>query len=409
MLLRNIIIIFCISLVEPLIAQNNLSSKIVDEQHRAIAYVHVWIDGSSQGVISNRSGEFNLSVSAFPVKIHVSHLSFQARLIEIKKAEDWPKSIELQLAITHLPTATISTEKLIDLTDQYWYDISDFELYQDHLLLLTYQWKRKVNPWLVMLNAWGDTLWSQSIPYEGRLYKDCLGNIHLITESDAYQLFIQENSVALYPPVEIEAFKTELEPCVASFGEKIYIEQYTYGRQVLNYYEADLRDTSAEQVFSIADERALRWMMDDAKGLSPPRDVHEQRFEELFFYDPIYAPLVRWKDTVVVFDFVNDNIEIYNEQYLLLHRVNIDFHHTLKWKEILLVDQENSDVYAMFRRGGFHFLHRINLNDGALGNPIDIPHFTFVGKMRVHKGSLYFLYRDRLQDQALTKIYKMNL
>ncbi len=407
--MKNLILIFVIFLGLSVFAQETYKGKIINENGQGIARVHVWIDGTTIGTITNKKGEYSLPIDAFPVHIHISHLSYISKELILKNEKEFIKPIRLEALIYTLPTASVSDSKVNDLTKSYWYDISDFEIYQDHILLLAYQWKRKQNPWLIMLNAYGDTLWSSYLGRDGELYKDCLGKIHLVNKKAAYQIFIEEDSFQLYPAVSIKDFEEQLKPCIASHETKIYLEQYTYANQVLNYFEADLADTSVHIVASVSDDRSKRWLYDDAMGISPLRNEHEQRFEELFFYDPIYAPLIKQGDTTIIFDFVNDEIGIFNSDFETISVVDIDFHHSLKWKEKLFVDETTQKVYCMFRRGGFHYLHEINLWTGKLSAAIDIPKFTFIGKVRIHDGYAYFLYRDREEDQALTKVYQMRL
>lgn len=390
-------------------AQQSYSGKIIDEFNRPISSVHIWVDQSTNGTITNKKGVFNIKIQAFPVTIHISHLSFIGQELTLKSAEALKKTIILKSLVLTLPTASITSEKLVDLTKNYLYDISDFEIYQDHLLLLAYQWKQKTNPWLIMLNAYGDTLWTSYIGKDGELYKDCMGHIHLVTKKAAYQIFIEEDNFQLYPAVSIKEFEELLKPCIESHDDKIYMEQYVYADQILNYFEANLKDTSVQQIATIADEQAMRWLADDANGFSPPRNEHDQRFEQLFFYDKVYAPLIKKGDSTIIFDFVNDEIGLFDINFELLSTTKIDFHHTLKWKEKLFVDEKTETVYTMFRRGGFHYLNAIELETGDLSADISIPKFTFIGKLRVHDHKIYFLYRDRMNGESLTKIYLMKI
>lgn len=405
--MKNLISILFVLVTVYSFSQTRIRGTVVDEKGQGISSVHIWLDGTTNGTITNKKGAFFIEVDKFPIHIRVSHLSYISVKMKLESAEDLKKPIALIAMVNTLPTAIVGANRVVDLTEGSWYDISDFEIYQDHILLLAYRWKQKKNPWLIMLNEGGDTLWTSYIGKDGELYKDCLGQIHLVNKKAAYQLFIEESDFQLYPAVSLKDFKEQLEPCIASHDEKIYLEQYTYANQILYYYEADLSDTTYHKIATVVDRRSLRWLDDDAKGKSPLRNEHEKRFEELFFYDPIYAPLIKQGDTTIIFDFVNGQIELYDNEFNIISSAGIDFHKTLKWKEKLFVDEKTSKVYSMFRRGGFHSLHEINLWTGELSQSVNIPQFTFVGKLRVHNSKAFFLYRDRATDQALTKIYRM--
>ena len=46
-----------------------------------------------------------------------------------------------------------------------------------------------------------------------RLFKDCLGEIHIFTRNKSYQLYFEEQKLTLYPAIEIDSFMDIMQYC----------------------------------------------------------------------------------------------------------------------------------------------------------------------------------------------------
>jgi hypothetical protein len=74
-----------------------------------------------------------------------------------------------------------------------------------------------------MINTEGDTLLKGHIEEEGSLYRDCLGNLHVVGKDKTWQIYIEEKKLYLLYPVSSQGFIEQLNPffqtCVRSAGK----------------------------------------------------------------------------------------------------------------------------------------------------------------------------------------------
>lgn len=89
------------------------------------------------------------------------------------------------------------------------------------------------------------------------LFRDFLGNIHILSADSSYQLFL-DNQLLILPPYSISVFNKQLKPVVASGANSLYLNRYSHHNQRywLDYKKADedlkslllIRDSIAETV-----------------------------------------------------------------------------------------------------------------------------------------------------------------
>jgi hypothetical protein len=258
----------------------------------------------------------------------------------------------------------------------------------------------------------GDTLARTCINQEGSLYRDCMDNMHIIGKDSAWQIFIDEsNKFTLLYPMDADTFISILGPCITSLGEKLFLRQYSWNNQVLSYVVADTISKQYSEVRVIADDRALRMLGDRgtfySMGAVAPTEA-DLRFEEMCFFSPIYAPLVKLGDRVAIFNFVDGNIEYYNNEGKSLKDVPFTFHMSPNWKKEVICDEITGKIYACYRKNGITTLRVIDPETGTEGREIQVPKFKYIEKMKARNGYLYFLYRLN-SPLELMKLYKMDL
>jgi len=259
------------------------------------------------------------------------------------------------------------------------------------------------------MNHQGDTIFRKPAVKDGCLYRDCMKNLHLITRDKAYQLFFDEKELYYLYPIDADSFQKILNPCITTIHQKFFIRQWSSHNQVLSYSIAKDRDYKVMRV--ISDDKAVRMLKDRDRfysmGVNAPTEA-DIRFEEMCFFDPIYAPLLKIKDNVVIFNFVNDKIEVYDDEGFLKHETPIDFHKQKGWKEELISDEVTGKVYAIYKVNGLTKVREINIENGETRKEIPVPEFKYIENIKAYNGHLYFMYRAN-EPMELTNLYKMEL
>lgn len=395
-------------------AQNNflLEGTVYDSiTNRPIKNANIKIIGKKTGTISDSRGHFILKFDKYPLKIQISHVSYLTKIRIISNTDFVNISIPLILKTNKINQVNISAKnKILEITKNHFFDINDFEFTGDTIVLITYDWQEKLNPWIVLMNNYGDTILKKHIFYDGIFYKDCLNNLYLINDKYAYQIYISKNKIIVGKPINAKKFKKLMTPCINELKGKLYLKQYTYNEQVLSYFSADTISKNINKFKIIADKTTIRRLYDKERFYSmgvAPTDA-DLRFEKMCFFAPVFAPLIVINDTICIFNFVDGKIEYYNSELKFLNSVNIYFYQKRTWKKQIFTDDVTGKVYTLFQKNGITTLSLIDRNTGKLTTSIKIPSFKWISKIIIRDNIIYFLYR-KTSNLELTRLYKLKI
>ena len=409
---KHIIVLFILFSAIQTFAQNShvISGYVTDkETGKPIYNVNIREIKTTNGTNTDENGFFFIKTIKFPTVLEFSHVAYKS--IKQECSNSASKKIVLEKLIDSLPEINISAHHVINLVEKKFFDVVDYEFYNENILLLAYSYKDNINPWLIMINNNGDTLFRSPVKNDGNLYRDCLGNIHLVTKNLAYQIFIEDKQLHLLYPLDPDTFHVILDPCITEIHNKFFIKQWSLNNQVLSYSLVNATDSSKKTVKVISDKKALRMLFDRNRfysmGVSAPSEA-DNRFEEMCFFDPVFAPLLKIKDKVAIFNFVDSKIELYNENGSSIKEIPVDFHKIKGWQEEIISDEITGKAYAIFKLNGLTTIREINLETGIPGNNITIPDFKYIQNMKVRAGYLYFLYRIN-SPLELMKLYKIGV
>ncbi|OFX62360.1 MAG: hypothetical protein A2046_03220 [Bacteroidetes bacterium GWA2_30_7] len=411
MLFRILFILFCF--LELILSAQNSKTLIFGYVKDAatdipIQNIDVYIDGNEKvGTITNKEGYYELQIAKIPSKIIFSHIAYEPQQLKVEQPENHKVDIELITKYHTIGVAEITASAKKIINDKTLY-VLDYELFGDNLMLIAHHFAQK--PDLYLMTIGGDTLARTQINETPvKLHKDCFGNIHLITEKHAFQIFYENNSLNLIYPISVKEFSKKIEPIITKINDKLFYKEYFVNNQVLIYYYRE-KDSTDKKLSVIADENSLRMLSDRERFMSMGKAYTDadMRFEELFFYDPIFSPLFNINDTLIILNFIDSKIEFFNSNCNLIKEVNIDFHKEKNWKEDIITDTKTGNFYSLYRKNGIARLLEIDINKGKTGRLFTIPNFIFIDKIRVHNNKIFFLDSDQ-KNNELQMLYIQNL
>lgn len=267
-----------------------------------------------------------------------------------------------------------------------------------------------------------------------KLFKDCLGNIHIITKTKAFQVYSEGNSIKLYNGVDLDYFMGIMGYCKFIIGSKMYYTGYGFMDLVANFYYIDTVDKKNFLFRTITDQQkldflkynpenysllsgtgghdlgGLKGLPEDNAILDKIRDMDiEKRFNQMAYFSPVYVPMFKLGDTVCVFNHPESKIELYDELDSLFKETPISYHETEKkdivntlvsafqrqnkWLKKIYVDPVQKKAYTLFfSNNGTKELKEIDMETGKLVSTMRIP-FPYVEKISVHNGYVYFIYK----------------
>lgn len=412
-------LLFMVVFSSGIFSQNSaflLSGKILDAETKLpLRNVSISIKGTLSGTLSDTAGAFTIQVSGSPVTLSFSMLGYEKKSVRLTK-DSKDVLVELTRKTDLLEEVVIQAEPVQVVSKSKRYHVLDYDFYGDDILMITYVDLDKSR--LVLLGRQGDTLGFRKIPGEpNRMFRDCLGNLHVVCKDSIYQAFYNGNALSLLPPKSIHDFEKILLPCVAQDSSGFYlVEKYGGGQMIdvglgapvrandlaLSYTYIDKKKRERKRFIMIADEHKMIMSQDEeafearkeAVGL---KTFGDRLFAEKFLFTEIYAPLFYIKGSIYIFDYVNGNIKRFDKALQLTEDVVVTYHKTLSFQDDMEVDAVSGKTFALFESGGVSELQEINLQTGAVKKSYRIP-FPFTTHLKVYNGYVYFIRKEKGDD-----------
>jgi hypothetical protein len=404
-----------------IIAQDSLwiSGRLIDAETKLpLKNVSITVVNTLYGTISDGAGVFTLQVKDKMPVLNFSILGYEKKTVNVKAGTKEPLTIELVPKASQLAEISISASAIETVSKSKRYHVLDYDFYKDNILMITYVDLNKAK--LVLITTDSDTLGYKKIPYEpNRLFKDCLGNLHVVCKDSIYQAFYNGSTLSLLPAKSIHDFEKILLPCVAQDSSGFYmVEKYGGGQMIdvgigapvrandlaLSYVCIDKKKRQRTRFIIIADEHKMTMRNDEVafekrKEESGLKTFGDRLFAEKLLFTEIYAPLFKIRDSIYIFDYVNGNIKSFDKALQLKQEVPVSYHNNLRFQEEMPLDDISRKIYALFESGGISELQEINLNSGAVDKTYQIP-FPFVNHIKVRGGYAYFIRKEKGDDQT---------
>jgi len=426
-------------LVTPLFALGQSNSTVVYGTIRD-AKTNTTLPGAAVEVISTRAGGTSDRQGNYAVRVSkkraatirfsfVGQESQEKRLSLQQLASASTDSIRLDISLLIAPgvidTMVISGghQEPDTIYGNHNYHVADFAFVDDKILFLLYEKRLEKGARVMLTDEREKELGSLLIPGEVKeLFQDFLGNVHVITKTKAFQILIESYGLDL-APMDIEKFNSTIRPGIDTLENKILFSDYRWYRPEFHYYSYAAKDSSVSAFKHIVDKPMAR-MYDFEYYFLEPRQKLEARqlaavtgltkhdvaaimtdFQNTMFYEAPYAPLFVVDDTVMVFDHHSDLIFKYNRKMDLIDSVAIDYHESKLhkgWKRMLLKDEADGTVHALYQKHGYFFLKGIDTMKGCIVGTTKLS-YKYAEKIRIKKGYVYYIFRPHgsLQNRFL--------
>lgn len=405
-------LLFILSL--PVFAQTpmKITGKVIDEKTmRPLSNVNIQINGTLKGTITDKDGSFELSYKGKDFILIISYLGYEKKFIKLNEIPKDPLTITLSPRAEVLGEVVISSstiETIVKSDNSY---VLDYGFYSDNILVITFR-SSLTNSKLILLNSALDTLSKIDIPEKpSKLFKDCLGNNHVVCNKNIYQVYFDSERLKLLPPVNVEKFETVLYPCVAQDSANLYFMTKMGSRKmvaegfnikthnhILNYYYVNKIDRKRKNLVYIEDQKTLKMSREEdsfgeQKVAMGARGGSGRLFAEVIVFKEIFAPLYLLNNNVYIFDYINSKILNYSAGEIV-KETGIKFHNEKNWKREMCIDEKRNSIYTIYENNGITELKEINLNNGLPVNSYKIP-YPFVENIKVHDNYIYFLYQGK--------------
>ena len=405
-------------------AQNPLIIRgIIKDQSTQIPIegVNIRIQNTYSGTTTNAQGIFELRVRNLPAILLITHIAYFGKQIIVTQSQ----ADSLVVFLSHKPIDLEEAEIIAETYKVFkgkHQEVIDYDFLDTNLLILAYNFNKNRHE-LIVTNEQFDTLGIKDISYlkkPAQIFKDCLGNCHLITKDTAYQVYFDEESIYLIYPNQLMNFYNLLGNCLFETNTHLAFEGDADKTQNLDYsarLHSDIpgvnsKNDAWKHLFYFVNKQSHeKTILIATNEWEKKQDAYEQamfiyqsgttfrsfgdilRGEEMFFYKPAFQTLKILNDTIYYFNHLKSRIDVFSDELTLTDSIHIDYQNRKNWKPVIITDRIKNKAYTIFTIGAKLSLAEIDLQNGSVKEVHKIEKL-FPAKIRINNGYLYFLYHN---------------
>ena len=387
---------------------------VFDENSYAIQGVNVFQVVNGDTTFSTFTDEFGFYRIHSDQNITVLKyylLGFHTEYVELNDSIDYKSgiNIELKQKTYSLPEITITDGKIKKMinNDKVW--LFDYLISNEGILLLGKDNRGNI---LLRINFSGDTIAKSKHHYKSeRLFQDGLNNQYIITKDSMIQIYEIKDSLLLMKGIDNMEFAKRIKPVIAVNDSVVILSRVNKFDQEIVFtafnrehgeYKLLKKINNSEQLSIILDvvkEHAVyegKHNISDSAALYAYRDSFKENIILSHLYgQPIYCPLFKVNSGFVLFDLINDSVNIFKYNGEMLHKVHVTFHRSKFFRKIHY-DKAQDLFYAEFNKKGIVNLSRIDIETGLIRGSQEIKlDFLYPEDVSIYNGKAYFLYRKR--------------
>lgn len=408
------------------------TGKVLDKDTgQPIPGVNIWSKDLSRGAYSKTDGSFEIKFNwKEPFSFEFTSVGFENQRITFEQLvphrQDGKVTLDVRLKFD---VVNIGITDITPEPDTVWsskvYHVSDFSFTNTGMLLLTFEkedrWKRQEdvdltllkNCQLVLLDEFNRELDTYQLKEKALgFYTDYLDEIFLRCEEKDYYVSLADDHITL-EYIEKENFEESIQPVRDSIGDNIFVTSYNPDYPAFEYFIYNKKDSSYHTMKYIVDEPLMELFRSEYKYLSGRGKLEAFRYElktgidkeivaaymsgftQGLYFEPIYAPFFVVNDTAIIFDHYEDRLYKYSATSELLDSVSIAYHRPKKraeWQKRMVQDVDSHEIYGNFKRNGWNYLKRIDLDSGDVDLTFKLFH-KYTENIRVRDGWAYYVYR----------------
>lgn len=395
-----------------------------------VLFANVIVKGTTEGTVTTETGLFELHTSKSNPVLVISSLGYVTK--EISYSDIKNSIIFLKPKTNQLQEVVISGDKTKALQDDNNYYFMDFDFYDDYIVALTALGNKK---YLQLLDAAGNTISSLKVNSKSeKLFKDCIGKIHLLTPDSSYQVYYDYVKLQLLTSYSIDMFGKLLVPCQCELRDVYYFRQYTYRGLKCNYFCAKASEPGKLYPFRIVADSAriqdfnaqydLHYFLEIRRktrgemygepisSIKEHMDLYREQlpmdWEGMQWLRPVESELHRIGNAAYLFNFTDSVIEKYYDRDSLMEKIPFKLHGDKSSIHHVITDEPAGAAYLAFEKNDITSIRRISLSNEKEEGSYELSRYPFPLKLKVRNGIAYFIYKEKGTDKP-AKICRMVL
>lgn len=404
-----------------------VSGKVVDAAtQEPLAFSAVMLKGTLLSTETNAAGEFTITTTDKNRTLVVFQYGYTTLEYIVPHGDQQGMVIELKMKSYNLAEIVVTNKRVdtLQANNHTWF--LAFEFYDNFIVALVNKGKRY--HMIQLLDESGKVIQEHKAPIGvEELFKDCLGNVQLLSKDSSYQFYYNYENITLLKPYAIGIFYATLRPCQCIVGNNYYFKEITYKSLRNTYYLINRQDLQKKKLFTqvVNDEviSAFNANYDINYFLSLRRkggsyaisvDEMKSRIEELrenlsltldeqFMLKPVRSDLLKLDSLMLVVDYTHKVLYRHNFLGGLLGTDSLN----LKGASPFVVqDTDRKRVYFVKEVNGEMSLYEYR-NPFNTSKPLVVEGFRFMKNVRCRNGTLYFLNKNPADPVAKICTYRL--
>ena len=393
-----------------------------NEKGKAIENISVYISDSQLIAITDENGCFSYTHAKTGDQLRFAHMAYEPAFYTIKKEDlnGKPINISIKTKKHELHEVEITANAPHIAFDNPVMSVLDYVICDDGIYMLAY---RRRNATLLHLSFEMDTLHELKISSEYKnVFKDFYGFVHVVSNDNACQVSFtgyserKKEEMYLLPPISTSRFYELYGPIITASDSVVITGRYAfYGLEQYYYCVTPTADT-VYMLYHIVDEMArddMRHMLDRHGGGLDKFTLYMMTLypKNFYIFNPIFGIdnkfyLFAYTDCeTIVFDAVGNELERHPLTFHMRKKWNGVIETDKRWKKKMMADEARKEFYSYFVDDGLCTIMQINLETGTAKPIMDLSGYPFAEMLRVHNGTLYFLYpRGQNHRKALYQV-----
>ena len=405
-----------------------LQFQVIDQStQQSLPFCYAQVSGSRNTAMADENGFIAIRVTSHDTLI-LQQLAYYPVRIAVA---DITEKISMKPKNINLDAVTVTAKKLQVFEENNNLVFIDFEFYYDNILCLVNK-GGKYNV-LQIRDLAGNTRLEKKLNIKTEsIFKDCYGNLHLLSADSIYQVFYNYRTLSILPPYPIADYRHLMKPCVCAINDKAIfkIKEYQSLKNAYIYYDAlnNLKKTMAcvadsEAITGFKMDYDIRYFLsmrrqgfgyaysvtDLYKYMDKLRAELELPFEYKNLLRPVESQLINVDTTFVLFDFTNKLVYRFSFSGNFIEKrafgnfpiLQPNVQHDKDAGMIVLSELNN--------RTGILTLYRYDTKLNKLSHKCSIENMHYIKTYRIKENYLYHINREKIETGYNNKLLKLQL
>lgn len=406
-----LMMLFCLVISMAVTAQERqiIQGYCKDENGKAIENVSVYAHDSLLVSVTDEQGRFTYSLAKAGMRLRFAHMAYEPTFYTIKEEDlnGKPVNISIKTKKHELNEVEVTANAPHIAFDNPVRSVLDYVICDDGIYMIAYRRKNSV---LLHLSFEMDTLHELTISSEYKnVFKDFYGFVHVVSNEKACQVSFtgfsqgKKEEMYLFPPISISRFYELYGPIITASDSVVITGRYAfYGLEQYYYCVTPTADT-VYMLYHLVDEMArddMRHMLDRHGGGLDKFTLYMMTLypKNFYIFNPIFGIdnkfyLFAYTDCeTIIFDAVGKELERHPLTFHMNKKWNGKTETDKRWKKKMMADEARKEFYSYFVDDGLCTIMHIDLETGTAKPIMDLSGYPFAEMVRVHNGTLYFLY-----------------